>query len=163
MDFFNQDNELLRTDAWPHGDQVFAGHRGTMHRIVFEYAVEIGIEMHCGKKVVQYLDGERKRGVVIEGGEEILGDVVIAADGPRSLARSQLLHLPEGRVNSGYAIFRAYFEIPDLFQGNDLLRDMVKKDEDIVRFWVGRDMHGFIYTWNKGRYSKNSNISGSTS
>ena len=51
MDFYNQDNELLRVDAWPHGDQVFAGHRGTMHRIIYEYAVEIGVKMEGGKRV----------------------------------------------------------------------------------------------------------------
>ncbi|KAF1841293.1 salicylate hydroxylase [Cucurbitaria berberidis CBS 394.84] len=151
MQFYNQENVLLRVDAWPHGDQVYAGHRGTMHRIVFDYAVEVGVEMRCGKRVLQYLDTEDECGVTIDGGDKILGDVLIAADGPRSLARSQLLKLPEGRVNSGYAIFRAYFEVSDSFKSNPALEELAKEDEDVVRFWVGRDMHGFIYTWNKGR------------
>ena len=90
---------------------------------------------------------------------QIMMDVFFSpADGPRSLARSQLLHLPDGGVNSGYAIFRAYFDVPDRFKGYPSLQDFITEDEDVVRFWVGRDMHGFIYTWNKGRCVANSSV-----
>ncbi|KAB5580373.1 salicylate hydroxylase [Coniochaeta sp. 2T2.1] len=158
LEFYNAQNVLLRKDPWPQStdeDCVYAGHRGEMHRIVYEYAVEIGVDMRFGKRVVQYLDTDAERGVVVKGPdgmeERILGDAVLACDGPRSLARSQLLQLPESRVNSGYAIFRAYFNITDEMRQLPAFSDMIKADEDRVRFWVGRDMHGFIYTWNHGQ------------
>lgn len=155
LEFFNQDGLRLKDEPWPQGTElqgVFAGHRGAMHKIVYDYAKELGIEMHFNSKVVEYLDNDYERGVVIAGtGERILGDVVLACDGPKSLARTQLLHLPESRVSSGYAIFRAYFEITDEMLQDPFLADLTSKDHDTTRFWVGKDMHGFIYTWNQGR------------
>lgn len=153
FDFFNQDNILLKSEPWPQGANlkgVFAGHRGTMHTIVYEYAEEIGVEMHFNSRVQQYLDSDKEKGVVTETGK-IFGDVVIACDGPKSLARSQLLGLPESKINSGYAIFRAFFEVTDEMRKDPLIAELTKKDEDTTRFWVGEDMHGFIYTWNEGR------------
>ncbi|KAK3322787.1 salicylate hydroxylase [Apodospora peruviana] len=163
LEFYNAQDVLLRKDPWPQAtddDCVYAGHRGEMHRIVHEYAVEIGVDMRFGKRVIQHLDTDAERGVVVVANrkgdelhekEKILGDVVLACDGPRSLARSQLLQLPESRVNSGYAIFRAYFNITDEMRQLPHFGGMISSSEDRVRFWVGRDMHGFIYTWNHGR------------
>lgn len=154
LDFYNNRNELLRADVWPQGAEmygVFAGHRGTMHKIVYDYALEIGVEIQGGKRVVKYVDNEEEQGVITEQGEKILGDVILAADGPRSLARSDLLHLKETKVNSGYAIFRAFFDVTDEFRAHPLLGELVKDNEDSTKFWVGPDMHGFIYVWNNGR------------
>jgi 2-polyprenyl-6-methoxyphenol hydroxylase-like FAD-dependent oxidoreductase len=155
LDFYNQDNVLLKSDPWPQGIDLkgtFAGHRGAMHEIVYNYAKQIGVEMRFKSKVVEYLDLDDERGVVISGtGEKILGDVVLACDGPKSLARSQLLGLPESRVNSGYAIFRAFFQITDEMLKDPFMAELTRKDQDTTRFWVGKDMHGFIYTWNEGR------------
>ncbi|KAH8889176.1 salicylate hydroxylase [Thozetella sp. PMI_491] len=154
LEFFNQRDELLRADPWPQGlDAVgnFAGHRGEFHRIVYEYAQKIGVDIRAGKKVVTYIDDEREPSVITEDGETIVGDVVLAADGPKSLARPQLLGLPESKVNSGYAIFRAFFTVTDDMRKNPYMADLSRDYEDVTRFWVGRDMHGFIYTWNYGR------------
>lgn len=154
LDYYNAQNQYLRSDPWPQtkfSKGVFAGHRGAMHSIIYDYAVEIGVESHFGKRVVQYLDTDQERGVLLDGGEKILGAVVLACDGPKSLARSRLLGLPESRVNSGYAIFRAFFDIPPEMRNNALLKELVDPHEDMTRFWVGRDLHGFIYTWNGAR------------
>ncbi|KAJ4174163.1 hypothetical protein NW754_004578 [Fusarium falciforme] len=155
MDFFNADNQFLRSDPWPQGSDflyVYAGHRGAMHEIVYDYAVEIGVDVQVNKRVEKYLDSDAERGVLIQGGEKILGDVVLACDGPKSLARQDLLGLHESKVNSGYAIFRAFFEItPELRKEHAALEEMLQDDQDTVRCWVGRDMHGFIYTWNQQR------------
>lgn len=122
-----------------------------MHEIVYDFAKEIGVELQFSKHVLQFLDSDEERSVVVDGGKKILGDVVLACDGPKSLAPSQLLHLPETKVNSGYAIFRAYFNITPEMLGKPLIREMVNNNEDTVRCWVGRDMHEFIYTWKNGK------------
>lgn len=154
LEFYNADNELLRKDDWPQGADflyVYAGHRGEMHQIVYEYAEEIGVELQFGQRVLEYLDSDHERGVVVEGGKKILGDVVLAADGPKSLAREQLLGLAESKVNSGYAIFRSFFTIADEMRELPGIKEMVISGEDSVRCWVGRDIHGFIYVWKNGR------------
>lgn len=71
-----------------------------MHQLVVDYAEEIGVNMRFGEKVVQYLDSDSEVGVVTAKGEKILGDVVLAADGPRSLARQLVLGLPDNKVSS---------------------------------------------------------------
>lgn len=160
LEFYNQRDQLLRLDPFPGGAEelkgTLAGHRGEFHRIVYEYAQEIGVEIQASKKVVQYLDTDSERGVLLESGEKMLGDAVLACDGPKSLARSQLLGLPESKVNSGYAIFRAYFNVTDEMKKNPYMADLSREHEDTTKFWVGPDMHGFIYTWRNGRLVKSS-------
>ncbi|KAJ0343501.1 hypothetical protein KNSL1_010245 [Colletotrichum chrysophilum] len=154
LEFFNADNELLHKDPWPQGTEfqyVYAGHRGEMHEIVYSYALEIGVDMRFNTRVAKYLDTDEKRGVATDTGENILGDVVLACDGPKSIARHQLLNLTESKVNSGYAIFRAYFNITDELRQTSGIAELLPEGEDCVRCWVGRDMHGFIYTWKNGR------------
>ena len=154
MEFYNSKNQHLRNDPWPQGQDmagVFAGHRGAFHQIVYDYAERIGVEILAGKKVVQYVDTDSEHGVIVEGGEKVLGDVVLACDGPKSLARDQLLELPESKVNSGYAIFRAFFTVTDEMKKNPYMAELSKEHEDTTKFWVGPDIHGFIYTWKQGR------------
>ncbi|KAF0324936.1 FAD binding domain protein [Colletotrichum asianum] len=154
LEFFNADNELLHKDPWPQGTEfqyVYAGHRGEMHEIVYSYALEIGVDMRFNTRVAKYLDTDEERGVVTDTGEKILGDVVLACDGPKSIARDQLLNLTESKVNSGYAIFRAYFNITDELRQAPGIAELLPEGEDCVRCWVVGDMHGFIYTWKNGR------------
>lgn len=102
--FFAHDGTFLCAEPWNsrphHYYQQFAGHRGEMHQLVVDYAEEIGVNMRFGEKVVQYLDSDSEVGVVTAKGEKILGDVVLAADGPRSLARQLVLGLPDNKVSS---------------------------------------------------------------
>ncbi|KAF4311869.1 salicylate hydroxylase [Botryosphaeria dothidea] len=106
--------------------------------------------MRFGEKLVQYLDSDAEVGVVTAKGEKILGDVVLAADGPRSLARQLVLGLPDNKVNSGYAIYRTFFTLTE-HRKNPLLTEFCDPNKDMTRMWVGTDLHGIIDTWNRGR------------
>lgn len=128
----------------------FAGHRGQMHKIVLDYAKELGVNFEFGDRVVQYLDQE-KPGVALAGGKTFTANVVVAADGPRSIARSQVLGLPDNKVNSGYAIFRAYFTLTDEHRKNPLLEEFCDPTVDITCLWIAKDLHMIVYTWNKGK------------
>lgn len=80
------------------------------------YATELGVVFMLGDKVVDYIDTgvegvDRKTGALLQSGVEVLGDVVLACDGPKSLARVKVLGLPDNKVNSGYAIFRAFYTL----------------------------------------------------
>lgn len=51
---------------------VFNGHRGELHQVVFEYARdELGIEIHLGRRVEGYFEGEEGAGVVLGDGERV--------------------------------------------------------------------------------------------
>lgn len=154
LDYLNPKDELLSQELWNkyphHYEAQFAGHRGELHEVLSEYATEIGVEFQFGKTVVQYLDNASELGVLSKDGTKILGDVILACDGPRSLARSQVLGLPDNKVNSGYAIYRAYYELSEEQQKNPLIAKYVDPDQDQALMHVGRDMHSFLYSWRKG-------------
>lgn len=49
----------------------FSGHRGELHEIVFEYAKELGIEIHLGRKIEQYWEEESEAGIILDSGEKV--------------------------------------------------------------------------------------------
>lgn len=148
------DGTLFWEEDWilePHHYwRQYAGHRGQMHKVILDYAEEVGVKFEFGESVVQYIDDE-KPGVETASGKKFFADVVVAADGPRSIARSQVLGLPDHKVNSGYAIFRAYFTLNEQHKKNPLLKDFCDPNVDITRLWVAKDLHMIVYTWNKGK------------
>lgn len=155
FEFYRHDGLFLASEPWNakphHYSRQLAGHRGEMHHTVIDYATRLGVEMRFGETVVQYLDKDSELGVVTKSGQKILGDVVVAADGPRSLARQAVLNLPDIKINSGYAIYRAFYTLTDEHRKNRLLAPLSNPDKDITKMWVGHDMHALVYVWNKGR------------
>lgn len=154
FEYYKADGTLVWDEPWilerHHYWRQYAGHRGQIHKVIIDYAKRLGVELQFGDAVVQYVDGERP-GVVTKKGLKHFGDVVIAADGPRSMARQQVLGLPDTKVNSGYAIYRAYYNLGEEHQKNPYLREFCDPARDITKMWVAHDFHMIIYTWNKGR------------
>ncbi|CAG9984309.1 unnamed protein product [Clonostachys byssicola] len=155
LDYYSAKGELLYEEPWTfhdsHAHTQFAGHRGKQHQILVDYAEKLGVDMRFGPQysVVEYIDSDSETGVLTKGGEKILGSLVLACDGPRSLARSQVLGLPDHKVNSGYAIYRAYYDITEELRNNKLISQLCNPDEDQAAMFMGKDMHAFVYTWGK--------------
>jgi 2-polyprenyl-6-methoxyphenol hydroxylase-like FAD-dependent oxidoreductase len=152
--YYKYDGTLVWEEPWilkpEHYWRQYAGHRGQMHEVIVNYAKRIGVEFKLGDAVRKYIDGEEV-GIITEGGVKYTGDVVIAADGPRSIARQQVLGLPDKKVNSGYAIFRAYYTLTEEHKKNPYLAEFCDPSKDITKMWVAQDLHMIIYTWNKGK------------
>ncbi|KAI6090267.1 salicylate hydroxylase [Hypoxylon rubiginosum] len=152
--YFKADGTLVWEEDWvlePHHFwRQYAGHRGQMHEVIVNYAKSIGVEFKFGDKVITYEDGDQPS-VITASGLRYTGDVVIAADGPRSIARQQVLGLPDTRVNSGYAIYRAYYQLTEEHRKNPLLSDFCDPTTDHTKLWVAKDLHMIIYTWNHGK------------
>ncbi|KAM3501690.1 hypothetical protein MY10362_005362 [Beauveria mimosiformis] len=164
LQYCRADGTVIWEEDWilePHHFwRQYGGHRGQMHKVILDYAVELGVVMEFGDRVVRYVDGEgegegegekKKPGVVTAGGREFYADVVVAADGPRSIARQQVLGLPDTKVNSGYAIFRAHFTLTEEHRKNPDLAVFCDPTTDMTKLWVTKDLHMIVYTWNKGR------------
>lgn len=75
----------------------YNGHRGEIHEIVFNHAKRRGIEIRLGMKIVDYFENDHTAGVVLDDGEKVSGDVVLAADGVKSLGRTIVLYVREKR------------------------------------------------------------------
>ncbi|EXJ72487.1 uncharacterized protein A1O5_04992 [Cladophialophora psammophila CBS 110553] len=154
FEYYMADGTLVWSEPWllrkEHFWRQYAGHRGQMHQVFVDYAKRLGVELRFGDSVAEYIDGERP-GVITKKGTKYFGDVVIAADGPRSKARQQVLGLPDAKVNSGYAIYRAYYSLSEEHKRNPYLKEFCNPDRDLTMMWVAKDLHAIIYTWNKGR------------
>ena len=68
-------------------------HKCDVHECLFQYALEIGVEVRLGQDVLEYWEDEQKgeAGVLLNGGERIVADVIVGADGVKSKARSLIL------------------------------------------------------------------------
>jgi len=102
---------------------MYNGHRADIHRVMYEYAISLGIPIHLGKRITSYHEDntEGKSWVTTDQGVIFKGDVVIGADGVRSKARKLVLGYDDKPKSSGYAIYRAWFDAEEAGIGEDLL------------------------------------------
>ncbi|KAH9889647.1 FAD/NAD(P)-binding domain-containing protein [Xylariomycetidae sp. FL2044] len=138
-----------RTPAWPEDAPNFNGHRGELHQVVFNYARDdLGIPIHLGHRIQTYFEDENEAGIVLETGEKVSADVVIAADGVRSRARKAVLGYEDKPKSSGYAVWRAWFPNQDMLA--DPLTAPFCSDGDTFNGWIGPDMHLLFSTIKNG-------------
>jgi len=125
------------------GAYSYSGHRGLIHEILIEHAKSLGIEIRTGHQVVEYWEDEAsgKAGVKIQTGETFDADVVVAADGIKSLARKYVIGYQDNSKPSGYAIYRAWFDAEEHGVTKDPMTDFMTIDGDQFQVWTGKDMH----------------------
>ncbi|RYP78558.1 hypothetical protein DL771_000511 [Monosporascus sp. 5C6A] len=127
----------------------FNGHRGELHAIVFHYARdELGIPIHLGHKIETYFEDEGQSGIVLESGEKVAADVVLAADGVRSKARKSVLGYEDKPKSSGYAVWRAWFSNKDMLADAETAHFC--NNGDTFNGWIGPDMHFLFSTIKNG-------------
>ncbi|KAF2994089.1 hypothetical protein E8E14_000653 [Neopestalotiopsis sp. 37M] len=114
---------------------------------VIDFFPNGGLRRTFGEVCVDYVEPENGLPYVItEKGTKYEGDVVVAADDPRSLARTKIPGLPESSLNSGYAIYRAYFTMGEEHKKNPLVAEYTNPDKDYTRMWIGKDLHFIVTT-----------------
>ncbi|KAK9450072.1 3-hydroxybenzoate 6-hydroxylase-like protein [Limtongia smithiae] len=117
-------------------------HRADYHRILHDAAVKNGIEIHTSSRVA-HVD-EDIPCVTLEDGRKFKADVIIGADGIRSLVRNSIF--PELNddvyVPSGSSAFRA--TVPaDLMSGDSDLQELL--DSPYATCWIGPGRHIMAY------------------
>ncbi|RYP43703.1 hypothetical protein DL768_009764 [Monosporascus sp. mg162] len=137
------------TPEYPVDAPNFNGHRGELHSIVFHYARdELGIPIHLGHKIQTYFENEEQSGIVLERGEKVAADVVLAADGVRSKARKSVLGYEDKPKSSGYAVWRAWFSNKDMLADPETAHFC--NNGDTFNGWIGPDMHFLFSTIKNG-------------
>jgi 2-polyprenyl-6-methoxyphenol hydroxylase-like FAD-dependent oxidoreductase len=154
LEFYKYDGKKVYEEPWLEEPEdyykQFGGHRGEIHLICLNYAKELGAVVKFGSAVSRYLDLDDRAAVELENGEILYADAVIAADGPKSIARQQVFNLPDTKVNSGYAIYRAFLTTTPDISDNELLKDLVT-GKDKLKVWIGSHVHMLAYCWNNNR------------
>lgn len=135
--------EDLFTQVWEPEEKQYGkaynGHRGEIHELVFNHALDLGIDIKLGMKVQDYFEDNDKAGVILETGEKFAGDVVLAADGVKSKGRTIVLGYEDKPRPSGYAIYRAWFDSAELAKDPDTA--WMVNDGDKHTAWLGPDIH----------------------
>ncbi|ORY68913.1 uncharacterized protein BCR38DRAFT_482385 [Pseudomassariella vexata] len=147
--------ETLYKQMWSREEEEwgirFDGHRGEFHEIVFQHALELGIEVRLGAKVDDYFEDESGAGVLLEGGEQVKGDVVLAAEGVRSKGRTTVLGYEDKPKASGYAVYRTWFGTEELLKEPDLHWLIAEGDKHCA--WLGPDVHFIAASLNGENFS----------
>lgn len=107
-----QDGSIVgRTPLNPNFEKTFGApyyviHRAHLHSGLHARAIELGVEVRVASKVVEYMEQDEAI-VRLETGEIIMADLVIGADGIKSLAREFVTGRKGIERPTGYAAYRA--------------------------------------------------------
>lgn len=113
------------------------GHRGELHRILYQHALDRGIKVLLGQDVTDYFEEDTYAGVVANG-KRYTTDVVLAAEGVKSRGRRIVLGFDDKPQPSGYAVYRSWFSSEKL-KGNNIVNHLVRGDSH--NGWIGQDIH----------------------
>ena len=119
--------------------------RADMAQILTDEVQRRGIEIRYNSKVINYFETAEHGGVVLENGERLMADVVVAADGLHSRSWKLVVGTKEEPSSSGNAIYRAAYPLERALQ-DPVYRNYHEKDDvdgrDRLRFLVGPSFHG---------------------
>ncbi|KAI0456865.1 putative monooxygenase [Xylaria acuta] len=143
--------ETLLKQTWTEEQNEFGirfdGHRGEFHEVVYKHALDIGVDVRLDARVEDYFEDDDEAGVVLEGGERITANVVLAAEGVRSRGRKIVLGYDDRPKASGYAVYRTWFDADEIAKDPDLQFFTNNGDKHVA--WLGPDVH-FIAASVKG-------------
>ncbi|KAF2865187.1 hypothetical protein BDV95DRAFT_632535 [Massariosphaeria phaeospora] len=117
----------------------YIGHRGDYHDVFLAWVRQRAIPIRMGCEVVAYDDVDPQPIITLKSGEQLRADIVVAADGIKSLARPLVLNMQDDPISSGYACFRAYFRPTAAQKANPKINKYM--GADCVNFWIGPDLH----------------------
>ncbi|EKJ72042.1 hypothetical protein FPSE_07784 [Fusarium pseudograminearum CS3096] len=124
-----------------YGAPYFVIHRADFHRALCRLAEDLGVAIVTDSKVVEY--DEAAPSASTSDGREYNADLIVAADGVKSIARSVVLggaDLPAQRT--GFAAYRATVDTQDLKCDKDTSWLLEKPS---INIWIGEDRHVMTY------------------
>jgi 2-polyprenyl-6-methoxyphenol hydroxylase-like FAD-dependent oxidoreductase len=143
----NEHGEVLIDQPLPEEYNGFPNlycNRGGVQRVMYDYAISIGVEVNFGARITKVADDTTSAWIYV-GDEKIVADVVIVADGVHSKSRAYVTGAVEKPVASGFAVYRSWFPMDEL-KDEPLLQDIVNSDKDQFRVWIGLNTHGIVVT-----------------
>ncbi|KAH8650768.1 hypothetical protein BGZ61DRAFT_375494 [Ilyonectria robusta] len=146
-EIYNKTGKLLLTQ---HTEMEFDGYpavftsRGKLHKMMFDYAKSLGADIHLGTKITRYLEDDTGAGVFVAD-IKISADLVLAADGVRTEARTAVSGQEQKATRSGVAIYRAWFPT-DVLKHHPLTEPIANATSSGFKVWIGDGTHCIITT-----------------
>ncbi|KAL1617419.1 hypothetical protein SLS56_010997 [Neofusicoccum ribis] len=85
--------------------------RSELHKLLYEYAQELGITIEFNATAVDYYETDEAGGVVLSDGRKLEADVVVAADGVGSKACLLVSGYKDKPSSSGSAVYRVTYPV----------------------------------------------------
>lgn len=118
--------------------------RGLTQQIMCRYAQSLGVNVIFGARVTSLAEDGAQVTLTTE--ERIYsGDMVIAADGVRSKARSFVLGVEDRPRKSGFAVFRSWFDL-DLLKQKPQTKHLGESKTALFQIWIAEDVHAILTT-----------------
>lgn len=85
--------------------------RAVFHSYLHQYALHLGIPIRHAAKAVDYFETDSEGGAVLENGERLSADIVVAADGIGSRSWRLISGTKEEPISSSFAMYRTTFPL----------------------------------------------------
>lgn len=142
-----RDGKVLSTQPLiPHCEAVYGHsylhiHRADYHKILVEEACRLGVAIELNSCVTS-IDFEQPAVYIKDRTEPFLADLIIGADGLKSVSREALLGRPDPPYLTGDLAYR--ITVPaEIMRAHPLLTDLVETPN--INFWMGPDSHVVSY------------------
>ncbi|KAM0543489.1 hypothetical protein ACHAPJ_012287 [Fusarium lateritium] len=124
-----------------YGAPYFVIHRADFHRALCRLADELGVKTITSSRVVEY--DESVPSATTFDGRQYSADLIVAADGVKSLARSVVLGGPDlPPQKTGFAVYRATVSTEDMKRDTDTSWLLERPG---INIWIGEDRHVMTY------------------
>ncbi|KZT04630.1 FAD/NAD(P)-binding domain-containing protein [Laetiporus sulphureus 93-53] len=121
------------------GGEFLSLHYADFRKLLYDTCVELGVKVRGGAKVTQYHVRPERPSVTLASGEEVHGDVLIAADGRMSLSRQLMLGDRNYEKLQNVMVFNAVVPMTKMAEDPDLDGFLHEKQEGTVFSWFGED------------------------
>ncbi|OAA76120.1 salicylate hydroxylase [Akanthomyces lecanii RCEF 1005] len=131
------------------GSPYYLMHRADFHTALVKCARQLGVEIQTGSRVISYNSDANSASVQTADGLVVSADLIIAADGIKSLARSTILGgIPNPPLNTGFAAYRATVDTR-LMRDHADLRGLFESPN--ISLWIGENRHVMTYCISGGK------------
>ncbi|KAJ5502150.1 hypothetical protein N7463_005024 [Penicillium fimorum] len=129
------------------GAPYYVIHRANFHSALHKRALDLGVTVKVASRVVGYnVEGPS---IVLENGETDSADLIVAADGVKSVARGTLDESSKPSFEkTGFAAYRATVDV-ELIKEDPELAWLLEKPA--LNIWIGDQRHVMTYTIGAGK------------
>jgi 2-polyprenyl-6-methoxyphenol hydroxylase-like FAD-dependent oxidoreductase len=143
----NKEGEILIDQELPLDFNGFPNlycNRGGVQKVMYNYAVSLGVEVNFGSRITRVFDDADSAGIFV-GDEKVVADFVVVADGVHSKSRGYVTGITDKPQASGFAVYRSWFSMDEI-RDEPLLQEIVNSKTDLFQVWIGLNTHGIVTT-----------------
>ena len=111
--------------------------RARLHSLLHQYVQHLGIPIQYSTRATDYFEDDDHAGVVLEDGEKLTADIVVAADGIGTRSWNLIQGFKENPISSGFAVLRATYPIERALASPIFAKDFKEVNDGRMVFGPG--------------------------